>query len=231
MILSFFFDRIIAKIRGDIMILIVEDDKDLNDTLYDFLSEKFEVLRAFDGEEALKLAYEKNIDLIILDIKLPKLDGFEVAKEIRKFKQTPIIFLTSLDSQKDVEKGFLSGGDDYIKKPFSLKELYFRIEAILKRVYKEEKMQINDFVFDMKNLELFKGDEKIHLKTKELKLLSLFLKNKNRILTKDEIFNEIYEYDENPNENSLRTFIRDLRHILGNEVIETIKGVGYKFVI
>jgi len=213
------------------MILIVEDDKDLNDTLYDFLSEKFEVLRAFDGEEALKLAYEKNIDLIILDIKLPKLDGFEVAKEIRKFKQTPIIFLTSLDSQKDVEKGFLSGGDDYIKKPFSLKELYFRIEAILKRVYKEEKMQINDFVFDMKNLELFKGDEKIHLKTKELKLLSLFLKNKNRILTKDEIFNEIYEYDENPNENSLRTFIRDLRHILGNEVIETIKGVGYKFVI
>jgi len=212
------------------MILIVEDDKDLNDTLYDFLSEKFEVIRAYDGEEALKLAYEKNIDLIILDVKLPKIDGFSVASEIRKFKTTPIIFLTSLDSQKDVEKGFLSGGDDYIKKPFSLKELFFRIEAILKRVYKSKKVNIKEFVFDMDSLELFKDDEKIHLKTKEAKLLKLFLTKKNQIITKDEILNEIYEYEETPNENSLRTFIRDIRHILGTDVIETIKGVGYKFV-
>ena len=211
-------------------LLIVEDDKDLNDTLFDFLSEKFKVLRAFDGEDALKLAYEKDIDLIVLDVKLPKMNGFEVASEIRKFKTTPIIFLTSLDSQKDIEKGFLSGADDYIKKPFSLKELLFRIEAILKRVYKVEKIKIKDFYFDMKNLELFKNDEKVHLKTKEAKLLKLFLKNKNRILTKEDIFNEIYEYDETPNENSLRTFIRDLRHILGADVIETIKGVGYKFI-
>ena len=211
-------------------LLIVEDDKDLNDTLFDFLSDKFEILRAFDGEEALKVAYENNIDLIVLDVKLPKIDGFEVASEIRKFKTTPIIFLTSLDSEKDIEKGFLSGADDYIKKPFSLKELLFRIEAILKRINKVEKIKIKDFYFDMKNLELFRENEKIHLKTKEAKLLKLFLQNKNRILTKEDIFNEIYEYDETPNENSLRTFIRDLRHILGSDVIETIKGVGYKFV-
>jgi len=212
------------------MILIVEDDKDLNETLYDFLNDKFEVLRAYDGEEALNLAYEKNIDLIILDVKLPKLNGFEVAKEIRKFKTTPIIFLTSLDSDKDIEKGFLSGGDDYIKKPFSLKELLFRIEAILKRIYKAEKIQIKNFTFDMNNLELFNGTKKIHLKTKEAKLLKLFLNNPNQVLNKDIIFNELYEYDETPNENSLRTFIRNLRNILGSEVIETIKGVGYKFV-
>ena len=211
-------------------LLIVEDDKDLNDTLFDFLSDKFEILRAFDGEEALNLAYEKSIDLIILDVKLPKMNGFEVASEIRKFKNTPIIFLTSLDSEKDIEKGFLSGGDDYIKKPFSLKELLLRIEAVLKRVYKAEKIKIKDFIFDMKNLELFKDNKKIHLKTKEAKLLKLFIINENKILTKDDIFNEIYEYDEMPNENSLRTFIRDLRHILGSDVIETIKGVGYKFV-
>jgi len=211
-------------------LLIVEDDKDLNDTLFDFLSDKFEILRAFDGEEALKLAYEKNIDLIVLDVKLPKIDGFEVASEIRKFKTTPIIFLTSLDSQNDIEKGFLSGADDYIKKPFSLKELFFRIEAILKRVYKAKKIKIKNFTFDMKNLELFNKDKKIHLKTKEAKLLKLFLTKQNQIITKEEIFSEIYEYDETPNENSLRTFIRDLRYILGSNVIETIKGVGYKFV-
>ena len=213
------------------MILIVEDDKDLNETLFDFLSDKFTVLRAYDGEKAIEFAYEKSIDLIILDVKLPKLNGFEVAKEIRKFKQTPIIFLTSLDSQKDIEQGFLSGGDDYIKKPFSLKELLFRIEAILKRIYKSNKIKIKDFVFDMNSLELFKNDEKIHLKTKEAKLLKLFLSHQNEILSKNTIFNEIYEYDETPNEFSLRTFIRSLRAILGNEVIETIKGTGYKFVV
>jgi len=211
-------------------LLIVEDDKDLNETLFDFLSDKYQIIRAFDGDEAVKLAYEKHIDLIILDVKLPKMDGFSVASEIRKFKSTPIIFLTSLDSQKDIEKGFLSGADDYIKKPFSLKELLFRIEAILKRIYKSQKVKIKDFIFDMKSLELFKDTEKIHLKTKEAKLLKLFLTKKNQVITKNEIFNEIYEYDETPNENSLRTFIRDIRHILGNEVIETIKGVGYKFV-
>ena len=211
-------------------LLIVEDDKDLNETLSDFLSEKFEVLRAFDGEEALNKAYEKNIDLIVLDVKLPKMDGFSVASEIRKFKSTPIIFLTSLDSEKDIEKGFLSGADDYIKKPFSLKELLFRIEAILKRVYKSQKIKIKDFVFDMDSLELFRGEEKIHLKTKEAKLLKLFLTRQNQIITKDEILDEIYEYNETPNENSLRTFIRDIRHILGGDSIETIKGVGYKFI-
>ena len=216
---------------GIMKLLIVEDDKDLNDTLSDFLGEFYEVKSLFDGEEAINQVYENHFDLIILDVKLPKLNGFEVAKEIRKFKTTPIIFLTSLDREKDIEKGFLSGADDYIKKPFSLKELKFRIDAILKRVYQnQEKININGYIFDTKNLELFKDNQKIHLKTKELKLLTLFLKNPNQVLSKEEIFKEIYNFDEVYNENSLRTFIRSLRAVLGGEVIETIKGVGYKFV-
>jgi len=216
---------------GIMKLLIVEDDKDLNDTLSDFLGEFYEVKSMFDGEEAINQVYENHFDLIILDVKLPKLNGFEVAKEIRKFKTTPIIFLTSLDREKDIEKGFLSGADDYIKKPFSLKELKFRIDAILKRVYQnQEKININGYIFDTKNLELFKDNQKIHLKTKELKLLTLFLKNPNQVLSKEEIFKEIYNFDEVYNENSLRTFIRSLRAVLGGEVIETIKGVGYKFV-
>ena len=222
-----FYEVILMKRK----ILIVEDDKDLNETLSDFLEIDFEVKSVFDGESGVNEVYENHFDLIILDVKLPKLNGFEVSKEIRKFSDVPIIFLTSLDSENDIKNGFLSGGDDYIKKPFSLVELKFRIEAILKRVYQnQDTIKIGDYIFDTQNLELYKENQKIHLKPKELKLLSLFLKNKNKILDKEFIFNEIYEYDEVPNDNSLRVFIRNLRQILGNEVIETIKNVGYKFV-
>ena len=214
----------------DKKILIVEDDKDLNETLSDFLGFYFKVQSSFDGEDCINKVYESKFDLIILDVKLPIKNGFEVAKEIRKFSDVPIIFLTSLDSQKDIEKGFISGADDYIKKPFSLMELKFRIDAILKRVYNNhKKIDIKEYVFDTQNLELFKNNKKIHLKNKELRLLTLFIKNKNKILTKDDIFNEIYEFDETPNEPSLRVFVSTLRK-LGFE-IETIKNVGYKFVI
>ena len=110
------------------MILLVEDDISLNETIKEFLEfSGYEVRSVFDGEEAINEAYEKKYQIIILDVKLPKKNGFEVAKEIRSFSEVPIIFLTSLDSQKDIEKGFLSGADDYLTKPFSLKELKFRI--------------------------------------------------------------------------------------------------------
>ena len=210
-------------------ILIIEDDKDLNETLCDFLSDYFNIHSCFDGENGVIKVYENNYDLVILDVKLPTINGFEVATKIRKFSNIPIIFLTSLDSVKDIEQGFLSGGDDYIKKPFSLVELKFRIEAILKRVYNNAtKIDIKGYTFDTSSLELFKNNEKIHLKTKELKLLNLFLQNQNKILTKETILNELYDFDETPNELSLRVFISTLRK-LGFE-IETIKNVGYKLV-
>jgi len=210
-------------------ILLVEDDFDLNETVKEFLENYYEVESVFEGVEAINRAYEKNFDLIILDVKLPKIDGFSVAKEIRRFKNTPIIFLTSLDSEKDVEKGFLSGGDDYIRKPFSLKELKLRIDAIIKRVYGGEVVKIGEFEFDLNNLELKKNGEVIHLKPKVAELLKFFIQNKGKILSKEEIFNYLYDFEE-PNEASLRTFINTLRHILGKDKIQTIKGVGYKFV-
>jgi DNA-binding response OmpR family regulator len=212
-------------------ILLVEDDYDLNDTIKEYLENFYDIKSVYDGEEALKEAYEHNYDLILLDVKLPKIDGFEVAKEIRKTKSTPIIFLTSLDSEKDVEKGFLSGGDDYIRKPFSLKELKLRIDALYRRLYGgNEKIVFGDFEYDIQNKELFKNGEKIKLKPKVVKLLDLFLKNRNKIITKDEIFDYLYDFDETPNEMSLRTFINTLRKIFGSKKIETIKEVGYKFV-
>jgi len=183
-------------------IFLVEDDIDLNETVKEFLENYYEVESVFDGVEAINKAYEKNFDIIILDVKLPKIDGFSVAKEIRKFKNTPIIFLTSLDSEKDVEKGFLSGG---------------------------EVVKIGEFEFDLNNLELKKNGEIIHLKPKVAELLKFFIQNKNKVLSKEEIFNYLYDFEE-PNEASLRTFINTLRHILGKDKIQTIKGVGYKFV-
>ncbi len=212
-------------------ILLVEDDFDLNETIKEFLENFYDVEVVFDGEEALNKTYEKNFDLIILDVKLPKIDVFIVAKKIIEFSKIPIIFLTSLDSQKDIERGFLSGGDDYIRKPFSLKELKFRIYAIIKRVYgNSQQIKIDNFEFDLDNLELKKDGKIIHLKPKVAELLKLFIQNKGKVLSKKEIFNNLYDFSKEPNEASLRTFINTLRNILGKECIKTIKGIGYKFV-
>ncbi len=212
-------------------ILLIEDDRDLNETIKEFLElSGFEVISVFDGEEGLSKAYEENFDLLIVDVKLPKINGFELVKELRKTKNTPVIFLTSLNSQKDIEEGFLSGGDDYITKPFSLNELKLRIEAILRRVYgNSEIIKIGDVEFDLKKEILKKNGKIVHLKPKEIKLLKLFLKNKGKILSKEEIFEEIYDLEE-PNEYSLRVFVNNLRKVFGKEKIETIKNVGYRFV-
>ncbi|ACM92798.1 DNA-binding response regulator [Nautilia profundicola AmH] len=214
-------------------ILIVEDDVSLNETVKEFLElNGFESVSVYDGDSALSRAYEESFDIILLDVKLPGMNGFDVAKEIRKFSDTPIIFITSLDSEKDIEKGFLSGGDDYIRKPFSLKELKLRIDAILRRMYgNSEKVDLGEgFEFDVKSMELLKNGEPVHLKTKVAKLLNLFIKHRGEVLDKEKIFSEIYDYEETPNEASLRTFVKTLRSILGNDKIETIKDVGYKFV-
>ena len=213
-------------------ILIVEDDVDLNTTVSKFLKLKsFGCSSAFDGQKAVDMAYEDNYDLIILDVKLPLLNGFEVATKIRENSNTPIIFLTSLNSEKDIEQGFLTGGDDYITKPFSLSELHLRINAILRRMYKNEsKIDIaQNIVFDSQNLTLHKDNEPLHLTQKELSLLALFLQNRGKILTRQEIFENLYNYDEEENEASLRVFIARLRKIIGKEKIETIKNVGYRY--
>ncbi len=214
-------------------ILIVEDDIDLNYTIAKYLKLKeIDTRSVFDGEEAISLVYENSFDVIILDIKLPSCNGFEVAKTIREFSEVPIVFLTSLDSQKDIEKGFLNGGDDYIIKPFSLNELYLRIDAICRRVYRNKSSIIIDkeFRFDTKNLILYKNSQEVHLKNKEAKLLALLLQRKNEIVSKEEIFQYLYPFSQKPNNTSLRTFICRLRAILPKDKIVTIKDIGYRYV-
>ncbi len=215
-------------------VLLVEDDIELNHTITEFLiMSNFDVVSAYDGDEALNAMYESNFDVVLLDIKLPKMNGFDVAKEIRRSFSTPIIFITSLDGETNVVKAFLNGGDDYIRKPFSLKELKVRIDAILRRVYgsKDSVVKVsNGIEFDLEKLELYKNGERVKLKTKELKLLKLFLQNKGRVLSKGVIFDNIYDYYEEPNEYSLRTFINNLRRVIGKDKIETVKNTGYRYV-
>jgi len=216
-------------------ILLLEDDIQLSDTVKQFLELKgYNVLVAYDGVQAESLAYEKHIDLMLLDVKVPHISGFDFLKALRaEGKETAAIFITSLNSVDDVEKGFALGCDDYIRKPFALKELLVRVESLLKRSFgtHDEKIVIDEGIsFDLKELVLTKEGEKIPLKTKELKLLALFLQHANVLLEYDKINETLWEYDEEPSSGSLRTYIKTLRAAIGKEKIETIKNIGYRFV-
>ena len=216
-------------------VLLLEDDLQLSDTVKQFLELKgYEVYCAYDGLQAQDIAYEKRIDLMLLDVKVPRMNGFEFLKSLRdEGKDIPAIFITSLNAVTDVERGFDVGCDDYIRKPFALKELLVRVESLLKRSYGtySEKVELGvGLYFDTKELRLMQGEERIPLKTKELKLLALFLQHPNELVTYEKINETLWEYDEEPSSGSLRTYIKTLRSSIGKEKIETIKNVGYRFV-
>ncbi len=216
-------------------ILLLEDDQQLSDTVKQFLEyQGYEVFCAYDGLQAQDLAYEKQIDLMLLDIKVPHLDGFDFLQTLRDDNvQTPAIFITSLNAVEDVTRGFDIGCDDYIRKPFALKELQARMEALLKRRYGtyEEKIDLGEgLLFDVQENLLTQDNQRVPLKTKEAKLLSLFLEYPNELLTYDKIFEHLWEYDEEPSAGSLRSYVKTARTFLGKDNIETIKNVGYRFV-
>jgi len=216
-------------------VLLLEDDLQLSDTVKQFLELKgYEVYCAYDGLQAQDIAYEKRIDLMLLDVKVPHMNGFDFLKSLRdEGKDVPAIFITSLNAVADVERGFDVGCDDYIRKPFALKELLVRVESLLKRSYGtySEKVELGEgLFFDTRELRLMQGEERIPLKTKELKLLALFLQHTNELITYEKINETLWEYDEEPSSGSLRTYIKTLRSSIGKEKIETIKNVGYRFV-
>ncbi|PHS41044.1 MAG: two-component system response regulator [Sulfurovum sp.] len=216
-------------------ILLLEDDQQLSDTVKQFLEyQGYEVFCAYDGLKAQDLAYEKQIDLMLLDIKVPHQNGFDFLQTLRDDNvQTPAIFITSLNSVEDVTRGFDIGCDDYIRKPFALKELQARMEALLKRRYGtyEEKIDLGEgLLFDIQENLLTQDNQRVPMKTKEAKLLALFLEYPNELLTYDKIFEHLWEYDEEPSAGSLRAYVKTARTFLGKDNIETIKNVGYRFV-
>jgi len=218
----------------NIKIFLLEDDPTLNETLVDFLQDcGFSVDSVLDGYDAESMLYENRYDLILLDVNTPSLDGFSLLKSVRGFGvNTPAIFITARDGVEDVEEGFSVGAEDYIKKPFALKELKVRIDAILKR-YNKNKTEVELFknaFFNPKSGEVRIDDKIFKLSNKESKLLEIFISKSGEVIEHDDIFNELWSYDEIPSDSSLRTYIKNLRKILGKDRIESIKKRGYRYI-
>lgn len=217
-------------------ILLLEDDSNLNETVTEFLEEKgYEVVSVYDGHEAQEKLYESKYDLLLFDVNTPGINGFDLLREARESNVlAPAIFITSLDSVDDLEKGFKSGCDDYIRKPFSLKELYIRVETLIKRGFYHEAKELipisKNIAYDIKNNELIIDGETVSLGHKESMLLKLFMKNESEVIAHERIYEHLWDYDEEPSDTALRTYIKNLRKIIGKEKIVSIKKQGYKFI-
>ena len=215
-------------------ILLLEDDLNLSETVAEYFDEQgFEVVCVYDGDDAISSIYENHFDLLLLDVNVPNKNGFDVLKEIRaQNNNVPAIFTTSLNSMNSLEEGYISGCDDYIRKPFELRELLFRVQTILKREFSQKSDVINiteNITFNSISNELKNNNEEIKLNLKELKLLKFFLQHPNELLSHDRIYDHVWDYDEEYSDNSLRTYIKNLRKILGKDKIVSLKKLGYRF--
>ena len=216
-------------------ILLLEDDIALADIISEYLTDNsFEVDSVYDGDEALSTAYETKFDLYIFDVNVPAIKGFDLLKMLRdKGDATPTIFVTSLNDIDDVSKGFESGADDYLKKPFELAELLLRIKNIQKRSFTQQRssiIQINaNISFNIDTELLHTEKEEISLPQKELKLLKHFLQHPNEVVTFDSLYKVMWDYDETVSPESLRAHIKNLRKHLTQDMIQNLRGVGYRF--
>lgn len=219
-------------------VLIIEDDSTMLRGLRDnFSYAGFNVITAEDGEAGLNAALDGNVDLIILDIMLPKINGYEVCRLIRKEKlDMPIIMLSAKGEESDIVLGLNLGADDYVTKPFSIKELLARSDAFLRRRKPGENdiYEFSDFVFDIPARRLSKGGEEVNLSPKEYKLLEFFVKHQGKALTRDEILNAVWGYNSFSGHRSVDRFVTTLRSKIEADMhnpvfIHTLREVGYKF--
>lgn len=219
-------------------ILVVDDESRMRKLVKDFLTKKnFQVLEAGDGEEAMDVFYnEKDIALIILDVMMPKMDGWEVCREVRKNSKVPIIMLTARGDERDELLGFDLGVDEYISKPFSPKILVARVEAILRRSgagTQEDMLSAGGIVID-KAAHLATVDGKtMDLSFKEFELLTYFLENQGIALSREKILNSVWNYDYFGDARTIDTHVKKLRSKMGDkgEYIRTVWGMGYKFEV
>jgi len=211
-------------------ILILEDDKLFNETISEFLEDEgFVVTSALDPITALEYTYNNKYDLYILDINLPYESGIVFLEKLRKSGDyTPAIFLTSRDDKESLKRGFLSGGDDFLRKPIDLDELLLRINALLKRVCRKEEIDINDYKLNIITKVLEDKDGNIvELKQKAIELLILLAQYRGEIVTMQQIKDELWPASKEPSEGVVRVYITQLKKFLGNS-IENVRGRGYR---
>lgn len=216
-------------------ILIIEDDRILSDTVKECIDKKFNVEQAFDGYEGYMLAKGGIYDLIILDLMLPELSGFDVLSKLRKNKvNTPVLILTAKDSLQDKVKGLTYGADDYLVKPFEREELLARIDAILRRSigdYTENELKFLDLTINLKNRKATIKGKEINLQGKQFDILEYLINCSNTIVTKEQIFDKIWGFDSSTTANVVEVYASNLRKELNKydygKYIKTIRGVGY----
>lgn len=218
-------------------ILVVDDEARMRKLVKDFLTNKgFAVIEAGDGEEAVDVFFaQKDIALVLLDVMMPKMDGWEVLRTIRKYSQVPVIMLTARSEERDELQGFSLGVDEYISKPFSPKILVARVDAILRRsnVASTENMDVGGICIDKAAHQVTIDGREIELSYKEFELLSYFVENQGIALSREKILNNVWNYDYFGDARTIDTHVKKLRSKMGKkgDYIKTIWGMGYKFEV
>lgn len=215
-------------------ILVVEDDKNIRLLTTARLKPHYTVLTACDGEKAIDIFYKQHVDLIVADIMMPNMDGYELVKCLREYKQdVPVIFLTAKSAFEDKRKGFASGIDDYMTKPVNYEELIWRIEALLRRanINASRQIKIGTVTIDASSYTVSRGTEVVEVPKKEFELLYKLLSYPNIIFTKDQLLEDIWGMETDSNDSTIKTHINRLRNKFGDweefEIV-TIRGLGYK---
>ena len=228
----------VEHIMESLKILVVDDESRMRKLVKDFLTKKgFTVIEAGDGEEAVDKFFEvKDIALIVLDVMMPKMDGWQVCREIRQYSKVPIIMLTAKSDEKDELQGFDLGVDEYITKPFSPKILVARVEAILRRsnaLAADDTMEAGGIELNKAAHEVIIDGKSVELSYKEFELLAYFMSNQGVALSRERILNNVWNYDYFGDARTIDTHVKKLRSKLGakGEYIKTIWGMGYKFEV
>lgn len=218
-------------------ILLVEDDKNISEMLCDYFSEKslnkITIDVATNGESGVKKAYENDYDLLLLDIMLPQLDGFEICKEVRRFSDVPIMFITARCAQEDILTGYALGCDDYIVKPFSLPVFYNKVNALIKRskgLVRSSVLKFGTLSLNPNNGIVVSEGKEINLPAKEYSILKTLLENKGGVVSRDTLIKAAWGYDIDIDERALDTHIKNLRKALGenSKMIKTVVKRGYR---
>lgn len=218
--------RVLSKI------LLLEDDQLLSETVVDLLEEEgYEVQHFANGQDALDATFESKFDLYLLDINVPLIDGVKLLGELRDAKDnTPAIFLTSIQDKEMMQKGYLSGADDFVKKPFDCDELLWKINALLKRSQVDEPEMLGKLLHDRVHKTMRYDGEVLELSKKEYEFLVLLMKHVNASVTKELIHEELWNLSERGSDGAIRVYVNRLKKLLPDMQIENVRGVGYKLV-
>ncbi len=224
--------RFHGQLRALIKILLLEDDLLFGETLTDLLEDEgYEVTHSPNGQSALDATYQNKYDLYLLDINVPLINGTSLLQELRDADDnTPAIFLTSHKDKETLERGFLSGGDDYLTKPFDNDELLLRLKALLKRSVKDEVTCVDSLCHDVTHKRILYKKQELELSKKEYELLLLLMQHAPSAVPKEMILDELWSSSEGGSDGAIRVYINRIKHLLPDITIQNVRGIGYKLV-